>query len=102
MKKIWDKSALSFQLRDGKKFIADSDYSGEPDKFVVVKNEHSLEFKEFAARTKNCQEVVNWRLKTWNILRNRFRHGVGTTDRMRLHKMAVGAVAGIIRPNRST
>ena len=94
--KNWDKSALRFKLRDGEKCIADSGYGGD-DKCVVVKYEHSSEFKEFAARAKNRQEVVNWRLKTWNILRQRFRHGVGTNDRMRLHKMAVMAVAGIVQ-----
>ena len=63
----------------------------------MVEDEYSSEFKEFAARANNRQEVVNSRLKTWNILRNRFRHGVGTKDRMCLHKMAIGAVAGIIQ-----
>ena len=88
----WDKSALRFQLRDGEKYIADSGYSGEPDKCVAVKDDQLSEFKEFAARAKNRQEVVSWRLKTWNILRNHFRHDVGTKDRV-----AVGAVVGIIQ-----
>ena len=64
---------------------------------MVVKNEHFSEFKEFAARAKNRQETLHWRLKSFNILGNRFRHGVNTEERMHLHKMVVEAVAGIVQ-----
>ena len=64
---------------------------------MVAKDEHSLELKEFIARAKNRQETFHWRLKAFNILGGRFRHGVNTNDRMCLHKMAVEAVAGIIQ-----
>jgi len=64
---------------------------------VVAKDGHSSELKEFIARAKNRQETFHWRLKAFNILGGRFRHGVNTNHRMCLHKMAVEAVAGIIQ-----
>ena len=53
---------------------------------VVVKDGHVSEFKEFAARAKNCQNTLNWRLKSVGILDSRFRHEVNTEEMMRLHK----------------
>jgi len=96
-KEDWDQDALYFQLEEGDKCIGDSGYIGEPSKIIVTKDQHSSEFKEFMARIKNRQETFHWRLKAFNILGNRFRHGVNTTERMRLHEMAVWAVAGIIQ-----
>ena len=95
--KNWDQKALYFQLEEGEKCVADSGYAGEPSKIVMTKDEHSSEFKEFMARAKNRQETFHWRLKSFNILGHRFRHGVNTKDRMKLHKMAVDLVAGIVQ-----
>ena len=61
------------------------------------KDEQSSEFKEFLARAKNRQETFHTRLKSFSVLGTRFRHGVDPDDRMRLHKMAVLAVTGIIQ-----
>lgn len=64
---------------------------------MVAKDEHSPELRQFLARAKNRQETFHTRLKNFKILGLRFRHGVNTEDKMRLHKMAVEAVAGIIQ-----
>ena len=58
---------------------------------MVVKDKHVSEFKEFAARAKNCQNTLNWRLKSVGILDSRSRHEVNTEEMMRLrkHKMVV-------------
>ena len=92
-----DQSALYFQLEEGDKAVADSGYAGEPRKIVMTKDEHSCEFKEFLARAKNRQETFHWRLKAFNILGQRFRHGKNTEHKMSLHKMAVEAVAVIVQ-----
>ena len=97
IKTIGTKMLSTPSLEKNEKCIADSGYNGQPDKCVVVNDGHSSEFKEFAARAKNRQETVNWCLKRFSILRQRFRHGVGTQDRMRLHKMVVEATAGIVQ-----
>ncbi|KAL7532717.1 hypothetical protein ACHAWF_009526, partial [Thalassiosira exigua] len=87
-KEDWDQDALFFQLKEGDKCIGD---------IVTEKNEHSPEFKTFLSRVKNRQETFHWRLKAFNILGGRFRHGTNTEERMRLHGMAVEAVAGIVQ-----
>lgn len=63
----------------------------------MTKDEHSCEFKEFLARAKNRQETFHWRLKAFNVLGQRFRHGKNTEHKMSLHKMAVEAVAVIVQ-----
>lgn len=77
--------------------IGDSGYEGEPDKIVLSKEESDPELKDFIARAKNRQETFHSRLKSFNILGHRFRHGADTDDKKRLHKMAVHAVACIIQ-----
>ena len=82
---------------DGEKFVADSGYAGEPDKIVMTRDEQTPEFKEFLARCKNRGETFHWRLKAFNILGGRFRHGTGVENRMELHRMAVDVVVGVIQ-----
>lgn len=96
-KEDWDQKSLYFRLGNKDKAIGDSGYAGEPTKVVVSKDEHSSEFKEFMARVKNRQETFHWRLKAFNILGHRFRHGKSTKHRKELHKMSVEAVAVIIQ-----
>jgi hypothetical protein len=93
----WDRSALYFQLEAGEKCVGDSGYAGKPDKIVVEKDRHKPDMKKFLSRAKNRQETFHTRLKSFNILGNRFRHGANTDDKLRLHRMAVYAVAGIIQ-----
>ncbi len=92
-----NQEAVYFKLKEGEKCIGDNGYNGEPSKLVVTKEEHSRPFKKFLARAKNRGETFHTRLKSFNILGNRFRHGKNTKDKMDLHKMAVWAVAGIIQ-----
>lgn len=92
-----DQTALYFKLKPGEMLIGDSGYDGEPDKIVITKDEQSDQLKEFLARVKNRQETFHWRLKAFNILGHRFRHGATTEKRLELHKLAVWAVAGIIQ-----
>lgn len=92
-----DHTALYFQVKDGEKFVADSGYAGEPDKIVMTRDEQTPEFKEFLARCKNRGETFHWRLKAFNILGGRFRHGTSVENRMELHRMAVDVVVGVIQ-----
>lgn len=91
--KDWDTNALYFQLGAGELCVGDSGYVGEPDKIVVEKDEHPPHLKCFLSRAKNRQETFHSRLKSFNILGHRFRHN----DKLRLHQMAVHAVAVIIQ-----
>jgi hypothetical protein len=93
-----DQNALYFQLEEGDKCVADSGYAGEPEKIVMTQDEHPKDFKEFLARCKNRQETFHWRLKAFNILGGRFRHGgISVEHRMELHRMAVDVIVGVIQ-----
>ena len=99
-KDSWDRGALYFkmeELGEGKKGVGDSGYAGEPNKIVTTKECHSRAFKEFLARVKNRQESLFIRLKSFNILSNRFRHGKNTRDKMKLHGLVVGAITVIVQ-----
>ena len=60
-KSEWDKSALYFQLPDGKKAIGDSTYKGLPDKVTVALNGHSKRARDFTNCAKARQESYHWR-----------------------------------------
>ena len=92
-KDMWDRSALYWQLLDGKKAIADSGYEGEPHKIVTSGKGQSRELEEFISRVKNRQETLHWRLKLFRALSDRFYHGRngGTDDKMAYHKTVVEA-----------
>jgi len=73
----WDRHALYFHIPEGKKLIGDSGYKGEPLKISTTLSEHKSDTKHFFARAKSRQETFNTRLKFFNVLSGRFRHGKG-------------------------
>jgi hypothetical protein len=97
----WDKDSLYFlmekELGDGQKGVGDSGFAGEPDKIITTKDHHSKELKEFIARVKNRQESLHIRLKAFNLLGNRFRHGKSTEDKMELHGICTAAITVIVQ-----
>ena len=92
----WDRDALLFQIPNGKKAIGDSAYEGLPEKVTVKWPGHSQDVFRFLDRAQNRQEAYHARLENYNILYHRFCHGKNTEDKMKLHKMVVGAVAVIV------
>lgn len=92
----WDKDSLYFKLKSlGVKAVGDSGYEGEPDVVLTSKEGQSKELREFIARVKNREESLHTRLKSWNILSNRFRHGHGDDKRMELHGNVTAAIVVI-------
>ncbi len=77
--------------------IGDSGYNGEPSKISVTVDEHSAEVKEFFARAKSRQETINTRLKFFNVLGDRFCHGKGTENKLRVHQTCFGAVYVLVQ-----
>ncbi|KAL7537676.1 hypothetical protein ACHAXR_011645 [Thalassiosira sp. AJA248-18] len=96
-KKKWDPNSLYFKLPAGKKAVGDSGYAGEPGKVTTTRDQHSSELKKFLGRAKNRQESFHARLKSFNILGQRFRHGKSTKDKMAMHKTCVEAVCVIVQ-----
>ena len=93
----WDKNALYFQVPEGKKLIGDSGYKGEPSKLSTTVDEHSDKVKEFFARAKSRQETINTRLKSFNVLSGRFRHGKGAENKLEAHQRVFEAVCVLVQ-----
>ena len=75
--------------------VGDRGYEGKPSMIVVMRDEHSKEFKKFLARVNSRQETFFKGLKDWKILRGRFTYGNTTKVRVQLRKMAVEAITVI-------
>jgi hypothetical protein len=60
-----------------------------------MRDEHTKELKKFLARFTSCHKTFFKRLKDWKIFRDRFAYGNTTQERIKLHKMAIKAIAAI-------
>ena len=98
-KASWDRDALYFKmeelLEEGQRGVGDSAYIGEPDKIIITDRYQSAELKQFLTRIKQREETPHSRLKSWNILANRFRHGSSTKNKMELHGDVVTSIVVI-------
>lgn len=92
----WDKSALYFKIPPGKRAVGDSGYKGISN-VTITKKKHSKGLKKFLTRAKQRQESFHTRLKSFHILRYRFRHGSSTKNKMDTHKMCVEAICVIVQ-----
>lgn len=88
----WDKDALYFKVPDGKRLISDGGLAGEPSKITCASSLHPKDMQDYISKAKARQETLHTRLKSFNILGNRFRHGKNTKHKMELHKMVVDAI----------
>ena len=95
-KNEWKRSALYFHIPNNVKLVGDSAYAGQPDKVTTTNDQHSRATKNFFARIKSLNETVFNRMKNFKILRESFRHGTGTLDKLKKHKMAAEAVAVLV------
>jgi hypothetical protein len=90
-----DQDALYFrmeQLGGRRKGVGDSGYAGEPTKIVTTNSFQPEDYREFLKRVKDREESLHIRLRAYNVLENRFRHGSGTEDKQELHGACVGAI----------
>ncbi len=71
----WDQKDLYFQIKQGDRIVGDNGYEGKSSKIVVMRDEHSKEFKKFLARVASHQETFCKGLKDWKILRDYFAYG---------------------------
>ncbi|KAL7479093.1 hypothetical protein ACHAW6_010175 [Cyclotella cf. meneghiniana] len=92
----WGRDDLLFQIANGKKAIEDSAFDGLPKKVTVKQPGHTQDVFRFLDMAQNRQEAYHAWFKNYNILYHHFRHGKNTEDKMKLHKMAVGAVAVVV------
>ena len=82
-----DGEALIDKIPAGMKGIGDSGYRGEPGKMSTTQPGDDPDVKKLKGRIKARQETLFHRMKSFDILENRFRHGVV------FHKQCFEAVA---------
>ncbi len=67
-----DHNALYVKVRQGDRLVGDSGYEGKTSKIVVMRDEHSKEFKNCLARVCSRQETFFKGLNDWKIYRCHF------------------------------
>lgn len=71
--------------------------SGEPSKIITTRKGQSVELKKWLGRVKSRQETFFSRVKSFNVMKNRFRHGKrGTKDKMNRHKLCFESVVVLL------
>jgi hypothetical protein len=96
-KENWKRSALYFHVPDNTKLVGDSAYEGQADKVSITKDAHNRATKALFARMKSMMETCFGRLKSFRILRETFRHGTGTADKLNKVKMVFEAAAVLVQ-----
>ena len=115
-----DKDAFIFHIPDGKKGVGDSGCkqyllficfcsilallsschtidSGEPGKLITTRKGQSAKLKKWLGRVKSRQESFFSRVKSFNVMKNRFRHGKrGTKDKMNRHKLCFESIVVLL------
>lgn len=81
---------LKNKIPPGRKVIADDGYKGEPERISLRNEFDPREIAEFKERVMARHETFNQRLKNFNCLSQRFRHGIER------HKVSFEAVCVIV------
>ena len=79
--------------------ISGTGYAGEPELIIMSQEGQSKELYEFLARSKNHEETLHSRFKSWNILESQSHHGHGTDKRIELHGHIMIATSVITQYN---
>jgi hypothetical protein len=95
--KKWKRSSLYFHLPKSARLIGDSAYEGQPDKVSTTKDAHKPATKKLFARMKSMQETCFKRFKDFRVLRESFRHGKSTEDKLAKIKSSFEAVAVLLQ-----
>jgi hypothetical protein len=95
--KKWKRSSLYFHIPKTARMVGDSAYEGQPDKVSTTKDAHKPETKELFARMKSMKETCFKRFKDFKVLRESFRHGKSTEDKLAKIKLSFEAVAVLLQ-----
>jgi hypothetical protein len=88
----WDRNSLYHHIPKGKKALGDSAYEGVPEKVTVKRAGQDKEVQDLIDLALCRQETFHGRLRNFAILRNCFRHGKSTKDKMEIHETVSDAV----------
>ena len=71
--------------------------SGEPGKLITTRKGQSAKLKKWLGRVKSRQESFFSRVKSFNVMKNRFRHGKrGTKDKINRHKLCFESIVVLL------
>jgi len=93
----WKRSSLYFHVPKHVKLVGDSAYEGQSDKVTTTMDAHKPTTKVLFGRMKSMMESCFKRFKDFKILRESFRHGNGTADKLQKIKIAFEAVAVLVQ-----
>jgi hypothetical protein len=93
----WKRTALYFHIPENVRLVGDSAYEGQPDKVSTTKDAHNPETKKLFARMKSMQETCFKRLKDFRALREAFRHGTCTQDKLDKIQLYMEAAAVLVQ-----
>ena len=96
-KRDWKRSALYFHIPENVRVVGDSAYEGQSDKVTTTKDAHKPETKKLFARMKSMQETCFKRLKDFRALREAFRHGTGSQDKLDKIQLYMEAAAVLVQ-----
>ena len=95
----WNRNSLYFNSPDGVIFVGDSAYQGQSDKVTTTLDAHNPSTKKLFAGIKSLNETCNGRLKNFKVVRESFRHGRSTEDKLSKIKLAFEAAAVLVEYN---
>ena len=76
--------------------IGNSGYKGKPSKTSTTVDGHSDKVRDFF-ESRSRQETLNTRLKSFNVLSGRFRHGKGAENKLKAHQRLFEAVCVLMQ-----
>ena len=79
--------------------MQEDDYADEPEFILVSQEGRSKELHELLTWSKNHEETLHSRFKSWNILESQSHHGHGTDKRIELHGHIMIATSVITQYN---
>jgi hypothetical protein len=84
-----------WELQNGEWVVGDGGYR-DGNQFVIPKRTGTIGLQAMTAMATARHETINSRMKVWAILRNGYKYGKGTDERMRRHGQTVKAIANVV------
>jgi hypothetical protein len=86
---------MMWALNNGEWIVGDGGYR-DGLQFVIPKRAGAQWLREMTAMATARHETINSRMKIWAILRNAYKYGQGSEERMQRHGQTVNAIANVV------
>jgi hypothetical protein len=84
-----------WELSEGEWVVGDGGYC-DGNQFVIPKRTGPVWLQEMTAMATARHETINSWMKVWAILRNAYKYGKGTDERLRHHGHTTKAIANVV------